>query len=116
MAKACSKLWTSTRALAKSPQASARETVEKGLAVILAAQWIETLITTDLKGSKEEGWSLQFSVDNTARTELLAHRIGKTVLATNRADWSAEGVASAYHRQAAIERQFRSMREGEGSS
>jgi len=116
VSKACSKLRALARALSKSRRKSARETVEKSIAAILAAQWLDRLIATELEGSKEQGWSLQFSVDNTALTELLTHRLGKTVLATSRADWSAERVASAYHGQAAIERQFRSMKEGEGSS
>lgn len=116
VAKACSKLRALAHALSKARKPAARETVEKSVAAILAAQWLDTLIATELEGSKEEGWSLQFSVDNTALTELLTHRLGKTVLATNRADWSAERVAAAYHGQATIERQFRSMKEGEGSS
>lgn len=116
VSKACSRLRALAHTLTKSRQKSARDTVEKRIAAILAAQWLKTLITTELKGSEEQGWSLQFNVDNTALTELLTHRLGKTVLATNRADWSAERVASAYHGQATIERQFRSMKEGEGSS
>lgn len=116
VAKACSKLRALAHALTKSRQKSARSTVEKKIAAILAAQWLNMLITTELNGSKEQGWSLQFNVDNTALTDFLTHRLGKTFLATNRADWPAEKLASAYHGQAAIERQFRSMKEGEGSS
>jgi transposase len=116
LSKACSKLRALAHELIKSRRKSARETVQKRIAAILAAQWLETLVTTELEGSREHGWSLQFTVDNAALTQLLTHRLGRTVLATNRAEWSAERVASAYHGQATIERQFRSMKEGEGSS
>ncbi len=116
VAKACSKLQTLAHELNKSRRKSGRNTVQKRIAAILAAQWLRTLIAVELQGSKEQGWSLQFNVDNAALTQLLDHRLGRTVLATNRADWSAERVALAYHGQAVIERQFRSMKEGEGSS
>jgi len=116
VARACSKLRALAHELNKSSRKSGRQTVQKRITAILAAQWLGTLITPELQGSKEQGWSLQFSVDNLALSQLLAHRLGRTVLATNRTDWSAERVALAYHGQAGIERQFRSMKEGEGSS
>lgn len=116
VSKACSKLRALAHELANSRRRSACSTVQKRVAGILAAQWLKTLIKTELEGSKERGWSLQFSVDNAALTDLMAHRLGRTVLATNRAGWSAEKIASAYHGQADIERQFRSMKEGEGAS
>ncbi len=116
VSKACSKLRTLAHELTNSRRRSARETVQKRITGILAAQWLKTLITTELEGSKEQGWSLQFSVDNAALTDLMTHRLGRTVLATNRAQWPAEKIASAYHGQAAIERHFRSMKEGEGPS
>ena len=44
---------------------------------------------------------------------LLTHRLGRTVLLTNRMDWTAEQVAAGYSGQQSIERVFRGLKDGE---
>lgn len=43
----------------------------------------------------------------------MAHRLGRTVLLTNRLDWSAEQVVAAYSGQQRIEQVFRGLKDGD---
>ena len=54
-----------------------------------------------------------FQVDHAALQELLTHRLGRTLLVTNRRDWTAEQVVAAYAGQQQIERVFRGLKEGD---
>lgn len=56
---------------------------------------------------------LQFDLDNAAFHKLLSHRLGRTVLLTNRMNWTPEQIASAYCRQQLIEQVFRGLKEGD---
>jgi len=58
-------------------------------------------------------WHLQFDFDTPAFSQLLEHRLGRTVLITNRPDWSAEQVVAGYAGQQAIERVFRGHKDGD---
>jgi hypothetical protein len=58
-------------------------------------------------------WRLQFDFDNAAFDRLLARRLGRTTLLTNRLDWSAEQVVTGYSGQQQIERVFRGLKEGD---
>jgi transposase len=58
------------------------------------------------------GRRLVFQVDHAALQELLTHRLGRTLLITNRLDWTAEQVVSAYAGQQALEQVFRGLKEG----
>lgn len=58
-------------------------------------------------------WRLQFDFDNDAFQHLLAHRLGRTTLLTNRRDWSAEQVVAGYAGQQQIERVFRGLKDGD---
>lgn len=58
-------------------------------------------------------WHLQFDFDNAAFERLLAHRLGRTVLLTNRLDWTAEQVVQGYSGQQQIERVFRGLKDGD---
>lgn len=44
---------------------------------------------------------------------MLAHRLGRTVLLTNRLDWTAEQVVAGYSGQQHIERVFRGLKDGD---
>ena len=57
-------------------------------------------------------WSLQFDFDNGAFQKLLANRLGRTLLLTNRMDWTAEQVVSGYSDQQQIEQVFRGLKDG----
>jgi transposase len=56
---------------------------------------------------------LQFDFDSAALPQLLSQRLGRTVLLTNRMDWSAEQVVAGYGGQQSIERVFRGLKDGQ---
>ena len=66
-----------------------------------------TLVHTDGR------WRLQFDVDIAAFHRLLTERLGRTVLMTNRLDWSAEHVVAAYGGQQHVEQVFRGLKDGD---
>src|SRR6202007_1854502 len=51
--------------------------------------------------------------DTAAFEHLLAHRLGRTTLLTNRMEWTAEQVVEGYSGQQQIERVFRGLKEGD---
>ena len=58
-------------------------------------------------------WRLQFEFDHAAFQNLLAHRLGRTLLLTNRLDWSAEQIVAGYADQHHIEQVFRGLKDGD---
>jgi hypothetical protein len=55
---------------------------------------------------------LQFDFDSAALPQLLNQRLGRTVLLSNRMDWSAEQIVAGYGGQQSIERVFRGLKDG----
>ncbi len=78
----------------------------------LSAQFMADLIRYQLE-FQDGHWHLQFDFDHAAWLHLMAHRLGRTVLLTNRMDWSAEQVAAAYSGQQQVEQVFRGLKDGE---
>jgi transposase len=79
---------------------------------LLTGQFLSDLVTYRI----EEGdgvWRLQFDLDTAAWQHLLVHRLGRTVLLTNRLDWSAEQVVAGYSGQQGIEQVFRGLKDGD---
>lgn len=62
---------------------------------------------------REGRYHLQFDFDNKGLDRLLAHRLGRTVLLTNRMDWTAEQVVAGYSGQQQIEKVFRGLKDGD---
>ena len=62
---------------------------------------------------RENRWHLSFQVDHPALQQLWSQRLGRTVLLTNRLDWTAEQVVAGYSGQQQIERVFRGLKDGE---
>jgi len=62
---------------------------------------------------RENRWHLTFEVDSQALLQLWSQRLGRTVLLTNRMDWTAEQVVSGYSGQQHIERVFRGLKDGD---
>jgi transposase len=79
---------------------------------LLSGQYIEELIRYQLE-SREGRWRLQFDFDPAAWHRLVNHRLGRTLLLTNRMDWTAEQVALGYSAQQDIERVFRGLKDGD---
>ena len=58
-------------------------------------------------------WHLQFDFNHGAFQKLLTHRLGRTVLLTNRTDWTAEQIVAGYSGQQQIEQVFRGLKDGD---
>ncbi len=78
----------------------------------LSGQFLEQLIRYQIQ-SQDGQWHLQFDFDTAAWQRLVEHRLGRTVLLTNRMNWSAEQVAIGYSGQQVIERVFRGLKDGD---
>ena len=78
----------------------------------LSGQFLTDVIHYDLQ-QRDGRWHLQFDFNTAAWQHLLTHRLGRTVLLTNRMDWTAEQVAAGYSGQQSIERVFRGLKDGE---
>jgi transposase len=78
----------------------------------LAAPFLAELIRYELE-EQPGRWRLQFDFDSAGLPQLLSQRLGRTVLLTNRLDWSAEQVVAGYAGQQSIERVFRGLKDGD---
>jgi len=95
------------------PQARWKETqIRSKIQRWLSAQFLEELIRYRLE-SHDGHWRLQFDFDTAAWQRLVDHRFGRTILLTNRIDWSAEQVTLGYSGQQEIERVFRGLKDGD---
>ena len=79
----------------------------------LSGQFLEELIRYQIESS-DGRWRLQFEFDTAAWQRLVDHRLGRTVLLTNRMDWTADQVAMGYSRQQEVERVFRASKMATG--
>ena len=78
----------------------------------LSPQFVSTLVNYQLE-QRDGLWHLQFDFDHQALEQLMANRLGRTVLVTNHRDWTAEQVVSAYSGQQQIEQVFRGLKDGD---
>lgn len=78
----------------------------------LSADFLRELVRYDLQ-LQDGRWHLQFDFDHQAFLQLLSHRLGRTVLLTNRRDWTAEQVVAGYSGQQRIEAVFRGLKDGD---
>jgi hypothetical protein len=78
----------------------------------LSGQFLEELVRYQIE-SQDGHWRLQFEFDTAAWQRLVDHRLGRTVLLTNRMDWTAEPVAMGYSGQQEVERVFRGLKDGD---
>jgi transposase len=78
----------------------------------LTAPFLKELVRYELR-EETEGRRLSFQVDHAALQELITHRLGRTLLLTNRRDWTSEQVVAAYASQQELEQVFRGLKEGD---
>jgi transposase len=98
--------------LAKSGGRFTEAGIRNKIARWLSGTFVAELVRYQL--DKREGfWHLQFDFDNSALERLLARRLGRTTLLTNRLDWTAEQVVAGYSGQQQIERVFRGLKDGD---
>ena len=97
----------------KKPKArSKQEQIERKIRRWLSGPFLAELVRYQLQ-EQDGKWQLQFDFDSAALPQLLSQRLGRTVLLTNRMDWSAEQVVAGYGGQQSIERVFRGLKDGE---
>jgi len=97
----------------KKPKARwKREQIVRKIERWLSVPFLRELIRYQLE-EQADRWHLQFDFDSVALPQLLNRRLGRTVLLTNRMDWSAEQVVAGYAGQQAIERVFRGLKDGD---
>ena len=89
-----------------------QDQIERKIGRWLSAPFLTELIRYQLEGS-DGAWHLQFDFDSAALPQLLNQRLGRTLLLTNRMDWSAEQVVAGYSGQQQIERVFRGLKQGD---
>src|SRR5271157_882075 len=78
----------------------------------LSDSFVREVIHYELE-QRENRWHLSFQVDHPALEQLWSQRLGRTVLLTNRLDWTAEQVVAGYSGQQHVERVFRGLKDGE---
>jgi transposase len=88
------------------------KSVRRKISHWLSAAFVSELVHYQLQADVP-GLRLQFHIDHLALEKLLAHRLGRTLLITNRMDWTAEQVVAAYSGQQKIEQVFRGLKEGD---
>jgi transposase len=111
-----SKAMQSMRRLARELATSAASFTERGLRSKierwLAPQFVDELVSHTLE-QHDGRWHLQFDFDHQALERLMAQRLGRTVLISNRFDWTAEQIITAYSGQQHIEQVFRGLKDGD---
>ncbi len=93
---------------ARWTDAQLRRKIDRWLAVPYLAELIHYTLE-----SRQGRWHLQFTFDHGALQHLMAQRLGRTILLTNRLDWSAEQVIAGYDGQQHIEQVFRGLKDGD---
>lgn len=84
--------------------------VSKWVNQILCAQYMKDVFEISIT-KKKGAVTLQFSTNRDKITEISDRYFGKTILATNREDWSDEQIINAYHGQNEIEQAFKDMKD-----
>jgi transposase len=79
---------------------------------LTSSQFLEELISWNLQ-SEADRWHLQFDFNHAGFQKLLTHRLGRTMLLTNRMDWTAEQVVHGYSGQQQVEQVFRGLKDGD---
>lgn len=83
------------KALHKPRARWTEEGITRKIQKCLSGQFLADLIRYQLE-SRDGQWRLQFAFDQAAFERLLGRRLGRTVLLSNRLDWTAEQVVNGY--------------------
>jgi transposase len=78
----------------------------------LAPAFLADIVRWEWRGAAGQD-RIQFDVDQRGLQQILAERLGRTVLITNRLEWSAEQVVAAYGGQQHVEQVFRGLKDGD---
>ena len=112
LSKALPSMRRLTVELAKPAARFTEAGIRNKIARWLSGAFVSELVRYQLE-QRDGRWHLQFDIDHAAFEHLLAHRLGRTTLLTNRMDWTAEQVVAGYSGQQQVERVFRGLKEGD---
>ena len=87
------------------------EGTRKRVAMILSGRHMKDLFSAQVRVSKNSKVSLRWSFKERAWKTLKETLLGKTILFTDRADWTDEQIVRAYRSQSHVESAFRAMKE-----
>jgi len=112
LAKATQALRRLSMELARSQQRLLEPHIRSKIARWLSAQFLDELVRYELE-KDDSRWRLQFHVDSAAFHRLMTRRLGRTLLVTNRLDWTPEEVVAGYAGQQLVEQVFRGLKDGD---
>lgn len=92
-----------------------REGVRKRGAEALSRQHMAELYPVEVGGT-DEAPTLQFHFDEAAWQRLERHRLGRTVIVTDRKQWSVEAIVEALREQIHVEDAFRQLKDPQWSA
>jgi len=93
----------------RSQETQIRNKIQRWLS---SSAFLEDLIQWKLD-SQDGRWHLQFDFNPVAFQKLLTRRLGRTLLLTNRTDWTAEQIVAAFSGQQQVEQVFRGLKDGD---
>jgi transposase len=111
MAKALQSLRRLSIELTKPKSRYTEAGIRAKIGKLLSAQFLDELIQYQLE-HRDGCWRLQYDLAPRGFENLIQQRLGRTVLITNRMDWTAEQVAAGYGGQQHIEKVFRGLKDG----
>jgi transposase len=88
-----------------------RDKVETEIAKILAPRWVGRVISVELAGETPAELRLSWRTDQAARRRLESELFGKRILFTDRRRAKRAEIVAAYRSQAAVEADFRQMKD-----
>jgi transposase len=89
-----------------------RAQLDEKVAEILAPRWVARVLEVELEGD-EAALGLRYSTNRAELRRLERELFGKTLLVTDRDDWSDEEIVSAYRAQNHTEQAFRQLKDPE---
>lgn len=84
--------------------------VQKQCEQILSRQYLERVITTNVREGEEKIPELEHAIDSAALSELSDTYLGKNILISNREAWDDSRIIEAYRSQFIIENVFKEMK------
>ena len=111
LAKARRRLAELQARLARGKTRRDRAAVEAEIATICKPRWVRDVITATLNGDEPFELRLTWRTDTAARKRLEGRIFGKRILFTNRDQWSAADIVTAYRSQNDVESSFRQMKD-----
>ena len=97
--------------IAKPDYRGSEAQIKKKITHWLEPQYLKEIVRYQLSPA-QPGWHLQFEVDSGEFHKLMTSRLGRTILISNRTEWTADQIVSAYRGQEAIEQVFRGLKDG----